>query len=327
MDRLNAMRVFVQVVDRGSQSAAADALALSRPAVSRYLAELEEWVGARLLHRTTRRLSLTPAGAEVLTRCRQMLELEGDMRAAVASPDNTPRGVLRVTARTSFGQTHLASAIVDYTRAYPDVAVDMVMVDRTVNLVDERIDLALRVANELDPNLIARRLAVCRSVLCASPDYLRRQGGPGRLEDLALHNCLTHSCTGKSLWHFVRAGEPVSVAVSGNISSNEVAALVEAAVCGAGVAMLPTYALPGLVGAERLRVLLPEFPPREMALYGVYASRKHMPLTLRTLLDFLAQRFSDPPSWDVELDRILAEQAAGGREVRRAAKTVTSSPS
>lgn len=313
MDRLSAMRVFVEVVDRGSQSAAAEALELSRPAVSRYLAELEEWVGARLLHRTTRRLSLTPPGAEVLARCRQMLELEGDMRAAVSSPDSAPRGVLRVTASTSFGQAHLAPAIVDYTRRYPDVAVDMVMADRTVNLVDERIDLALRVTNDLDPNLIARRLAACRSVLCASPDYLRQQGTPGRLEELGLHNCLTHSYTGKSLWHFVRAGAPVSVAVGGNISSNEATTLVEAAVCGAGIAMLPTYAVGELVRAERLRVLLPETPPRDMTLYGVYTSRKHMPPTLRTLLDFLAQRFSDPPAWDTELQDTLAAQAAPGR--------------
>ncbi|WP_296556051.1 LysR family transcriptional regulator [Pigmentiphaga sp.] len=313
MDRLSAMRVFVEVVDRGSQSAAAEALELSRPAVSRYLAELEEWVGARLLHRTTRRLSLTPAGAEVLARCRQMLELEGDMRGAVSSPDSAPRGVLRVTASTSFGQSHLAPAIVDYTRMYPDVAVDMVMADRTVNLVDERIDLALRVTNDLDPNLIARRLAVCRSALCASPDYLSQHGAPGRLEELSLHNCLTHSYTGKSLWHFVRAGEPVSVAVGGNISSNEATTLVEAAVCGAGVAMLPTYAVGELVRAERLRVLLPESPPRDMTLYGVYTSRKHMPPTLRTLLDFLAQRFSDPPAWDTELQAILAARGRASR--------------
>jgi len=313
MDRLSAMRVFVEVVDRGSQSAAAEALELSRPAVSRYLAELEEWVGARLLHRTTRRLSLTPGGAEVLARCRQMLELEGDMRGAVSSPDSAPRGVLRVTASTSFGQSHLAPAIVDYTRMYPDVAVDMVMADRTVNLVDERIDLALRVTNDLDPNLIARRLAVCRSALCASPDYLSQHGAPGRLEELSLHNCLTHSYTGKSLWHFVRAGEPVSVAVGGNISSNEATTLVEAAVCGAGVAMLPTYAVGELVRAERLRVLLPESPPRDMTLYGVYTSRKHMPPTLRTLLDFLAQRFSDPPAWDTELQAILAARGRASR--------------
>ncbi|MPS26286.1 MAG: LysR family transcriptional regulator [Alcaligenaceae bacterium] len=313
MDRLSAMRVFVEVVDRGSQSAAAEALELSRPAVSRYLAELEEWVGARLLHRTTRRLSLTPAGAEVLARCRQMLELEGDMRGAVSSPDSAPRGVLRVTASTSFGQSHLAPAIVDYTRMYPDVAVDMVMADRTVNLVDERIDLALRVTNDLDPNLIARRLAVCRSALCASPDYLSQHGAPGRLEELSLHNCLTHSYTGKSLWHFVRAGEPVSVAVGGNISSNEATTLVEAAVCGAGVAMLPTYAVGELVRAERLRVLLPESPPRDMTLYGVYTSRKHMPPTLRTLLDFLAQRFSDPPAWDTELQAILPARGRASR--------------
>jgi len=167
------MRVFVTVVDLGSQSAAADHLDLSRPVVSRYLAEFEEWVGARLMHRTTRKLSLTAAGYETLPRCRQLLELADDIQAAVDVPSDAPRGLLRISVSTSFGQAQLAAAVTDYVRLYPQVSIDLQMLDRTVNLVDERIDLAIRTSNVLDPSLIARKLTVCRSLLCASPVYLR----------------------------------------------------------------------------------------------------------------------------------------------------------
>ena len=165
MDRITAMQVFVSVVDSGSQSAAADQLDLSRPVVSRYLAELEEWAGARLLHRTTRKLSLTAAGAEMLPRCRQMLELATDMKNVVAIPEHAPQGLLRITVSTSFGQAQLAAAVADYVKLYPGVTVDMLLLDRVVNLVEERIDLAIRISKELDPNLIARRLTVCLSLI------------------------------------------------------------------------------------------------------------------------------------------------------------------
>jgi len=156
MDRLTAMRVFTTVVDLGSQSAAADHLDLSRPVVSRYLAELEEWVGARLMHRTTRKLSLTAAGFETLPRCRQLLELADDLQATVSVPGDAPRGLLRISVSTSFGQAQLACAVTDYVRLNPQVSIDLQMLDRTVDLVDERIDLAIRTSNDLDPNLIAR---------------------------------------------------------------------------------------------------------------------------------------------------------------------------
>ncbi|MNZ52047.1 HTH-type transcriptional regulator DmlR [compost metagenome] len=301
MDRLTAMRVFVSVVDLGSQSAAADHLDLSRPVVSRYLAELEDWVGARLMQRTTRRLSLTAAGQETLPRCRQMLELAGDIQAAVSAPDEAPRGELRISVSTSFGQAQLMDAMADYVKRYPGVKIDLQMLDRTVNLVDERIDLAIRTSNDLDPNLIARRLTVCRSVICASPAYLREHPTPLQVQDLARHNCLTHSYFGRSLWHFEVEGESVSVPVQGNISANEAMTLQRAALAGAGIAMLPTYqAAPALHSGELLR-LLPQAKPRELDLNAVYTSRKHMPATLRSMLDFLAERFTAEPEWDRDL--------------------------
>lgn len=295
------MRVFVTVVDLGSQSAAAEHLDLSRPVVSRYLAELEDWVGARLMHRTTRKLSLTAAGSEILPRCRQMLELSGDMQAAVSTPDDAPRGMLRISASTSFGQAQLASAMAEYVKRYPGVSVDLQMLDRTVNLVDERIDLAIRMSNDLDPNLIARRLTVCRSVICASPQYLREHPTPLRVEDLSRHNCLTHSYVGKSLWHFEQDGEQVSVPVQGNISANEASTLLQATIAGAGVAMLPSYQAGAHIKNGELTRLLPHAEPRRMNMYAVYASRKHMPSALRSLLDFLVLKFPEMPEWDVGL--------------------------
>ena len=292
------MRVFVTVVDLGSQSAAADHLDLSRPVVSRYLAELEAWVGARLLHRTTRKLSLTAAGNETLPRCRQMLELSEDMQAAVGSAGDTPRGLLRISVSTSFEQSQLAAAVTDYVRLNPGVTIDLQMLDRTVNLVDERIDLAIRTSRELDPSLIARQLTVCRSVLCASPAYLREHPAPRRVDDLSQHNCLTHSYFGKSLWHFTCDGEELSVPVQGNISANEASTLLSATLSGAGVSLLPSYQAGVHVQRGDLVRLLPDAEPRVMNIYAVYASRKHMPAALRSMLDFLAQRFTPEPAWD-----------------------------
>jgi len=208
---------------------------------------------------------------------------------------------LRISASTSFGQAQLASAMAEYVQRYPGVSVDLQMLDRTVNLVDERIDLAIRMSNDLDPNLIARRLTVCRSVICASPRYLREHSTPLRVEDLSRHNCLTHSYVGKSLWHFEQGGEQVSVPVQGNISANEASTLLQATIAGAGVAMLPSYqAGPHIQNGELVR-LLAHAEPRRMNMYAVYASRKHMPSALRSLLDFLVLRFPETPEWDVGL--------------------------
>lgn len=295
------MRVFVTVVDLGSQSAAADHLDLSRPVVSRYLAELEDWVGARLMHRTTRKLSLTAAGTEILPRCRQMLDLSTDIQAAVSEPDDAPRGLLRISVSTSFGQAQLADAVAEYVKRYPGVSIDLQMLDRTVNLVDERIDLAIRTSNDLDPNLIARRLTVCRSVICASPEYLRQHPTPKKVEELSLHNCLTHSYFGKSLWHFEQDGEQVSVPVQGNISANEASTLLRATMAGAGISMLPSYQAGVHIHSGQLVRLLASAEPRQMNIYAVYASRKHMPATLRSMLDFLVLRFPQEPEWDVGL--------------------------
>lgn len=298
MDKLSAMQAFVTVVDCGSQTAAADKLGLSRPVISRFLAELEDWTGARLMHRTTRRLNLTAAGAEMLPLCRRMLDLADDMRAIASHPEDEPEGLLRITVSTSFGQAQLTEAITEFIARYPKVRIDMQLLDRTVNLVDERVDLAIRITNELDPNLIARRLTTCRSVVCASPRYLANHTVPHVIEDLSLHNCLTHSYHGSSLWHFTRDGEPGSVAVSGNVSTNDSITTLQAALCGSGIALLPTYLAAPLVRKGSLVALLPDYQPKPLSIHAVYASRKHVSAVLRAMLDFLVVRFPEDAEWD-----------------------------
>jgi DNA-binding transcriptional LysR family regulator len=298
MDRLVAMQVFIEVADRGSLSAAANQLDMSRAMVSRYLAKLEEWVGARLFHRTTRKLSLTSAGSDTLPRCRQLLDMAGDIQSSAATPENTPRGTLRLTCAMSLGQAYLAPLLTRFLKRYPGTAVSMLLVDHAVNLIEERVDLAIRITNALDPNLIARKLAVCRSVVCASPAYLQEHGTPKTAEDLALHNCLTYSYFGKSLWEFEKDGAPVAVPVGGNMSANESSVLLEAAASGAGITLQPVYAAAGLLRSGKLRALLGEYQPREMNIYGVYASRRQMPAILRAMLDFLVEEFNADTDWE-----------------------------
>lgn len=297
MDRLKAMQVFSEVARLGSFAAAARQLDITRVMATRYVNELEAWLGSRLLQRSTRRVALTEAGESCLLRCRQMLELSDELQAA-GQGDQSPKGQLRITTSMSFGMAHLAAAVADYLELFPEVAIEMLVVDRSVNLIDERIDLAIRIAGELDPNLVARRIAPCHSVVCAAPAYLARRGVPARPADLAGHNCLTYANFGKSEWRFRRDGEEVAVAITGNLSANEATVLTQATLAGAGIALQPTYLAGPLIREGRLVALLPEWSPPELSIWGVYLSRRHVPAALRTLLDFLVQRFSGTPAWD-----------------------------
>ncbi|MYM85684.1 LysR family transcriptional regulator [Rugamonas sp. FT82W] len=298
MDRITAAQVFVSIAERGSMIAAAEALDMSRAMVTRYLAEMEEWAGARLLHRSTRRLSLTDAGDVTLARCRRMLELAEAMEVASGADADTPQGLLRITSSQSLGQAALAIAVTAFLKRYPRTAVDLQMNNRAVNLVEQRIDLALRITNALEPNLIARQLGQCDSVVCAAPSYLAERGTPLRAEDLARHNCLTYTYFGKSLWQFTdRDGEAVSVPVSGNLSANEDLILLKAAEEGAGIALQPLYSAAPLIADGRLVALLPDYVPQQMGIYGIYTSRQHMSPALRAMLDFLLDWFAGDPAW------------------------------
>ena len=298
MDRITAAEVFVAIVERGSLSAAADGLDMSRAMVTRYLAQMEDWSGARLLHRTTRRIGLTPAGEATLARCRQMLEIATQMALADGPEADTPRGLLRIACAQSLAQQMLSAAVTAYLRRYPQTAVDLVVDNRTINLVEERIDLAVRITNDLDPNLIARPLGTCDSVVVAAPSYLAAHGTPRRVEDLAIHNCLTYSYFGKSLWKFTDAktGAPSDVPVGGNLSANESMVLLAAAREGAGIALQPVFAAAPLIASGQLVRLLPEHVPQVLGIHGVYSSRRQMPAALRAMLDFLVDWFKVLPN-------------------------------
>lgn len=307
MDRLIAAEVFISIVERGSMIAAAQALGMSRAMVTRYLAQMEEWAGARLLHRTTRKLSLTAAGDETLSRCRQLLEITAHMAVSTSSSDE-PQGLLRISCAQSLAQSVLAGAVSQYLRRYPQTAVDLQTSNHAVNLIEERIDLAVRITNALEPNLIARQLASCASVVCAAPSYLVAQGTPARVEDLAVHNCLTYSYFGKSLWQFSRAGENYSVPVSGNLSANDSLVLLSATLQGAGIALQPRYSAAPLIASGQLVELLPSYQPQEMGIYGIYTSRKQLPRTLRSMLDFLLDWFANDPQWLATLHTVPASK-------------------
>lgn len=299
MDRLMATRVFVEVVERGSQTAAAEALEMSRAMVSRYLGELEAWVGARLLHRTTRKLSLTGAGEQLLGQCREMLAMAEAMQSVSRTDQAAPRGTLRIACSQSLAQAWLVHALDEFIRRYPQVSVDLLVGSQAVNLVEARIDLALRITNQLDPNLIARPLAVCRSVVCATPAYLAKHGTPLRPEDLAQHNCLSYAYFGRSIWEFTRAGEPHAVAVSGNLSANESMVLLEAVLADTGISLQPRYSVSAQLRSGTLVQLLPDYEPQQLGIHALYGTRRQMPPALRALLDFLIERLADRPDWDL----------------------------
>lgn len=228
MDKLEAMNVFVTIVERGSLSAAAEHLELSRTKVTRYLGELESWMDTRLLHRTTRSLSLTSAGKETLEVARELLALEASLAGIRNQSREHLKGQLRITASYSIVDSFLMDVIGRFIDKWPEVSIDIVSTDQTVNLVESRIDLAIRITNELTPNIVAKQLGEYRSVICASPQYLKEKGTPSNAQDLAHHNCLSFSYFGKTAWTFNGPNGLESVPIKGNISANTSEVLLSA---------------------------------------------------------------------------------------------------
>ncbi len=295
MDRLTAMQVFAEVAHSGSFSATADKLDMSRAMVTRYVAELEQWLGARLLQRTTRSVTLTDAGESCLRRSLQMLALMENVEEETHSHDGTLRGQLRITCSTSFAYAQIAAAVVDFLKLHPQLKIDLNASEGALNLVDARIDLAIRISAEPDPMLIGRALAPCASVLVASPAYLAAQGLPQAPADLATHRCLSYANFGKSVWKLHRGSEHAQVSVASHFSANEATALLRAALAGGGIALQPTYlANPHLLDGS-LQAVLPEWTVPDMTIYALYASRKHLSPAVRALLDYLVERFAKIP--------------------------------
>jgi DNA-binding transcriptional LysR family regulator len=227
------------------------------------------------------------------------------------------RGLLRVACAQSLAQAVLMPALGRFLQAHPQAAIDLRIDSRAVNLVADGVDLAIRITNDLDPNIVARRLGDCESVVCAAPSYLAAHGTPRHVQDLALHNCLAYSYFGRSLWEFTDAdGQPASVPVGGNLSANESQVLLAAVLEGVGIGLQPRYAVAPALASGALQVVLAEWRPASLGIHGLYATRRQMTAALRTLLDALADHFADP-AWDRADTASTEEPRAASRAARR----------
>lgn len=240
MDRIESMGVFAKVVAKQSFSGAARELRLSQAAVSKHVRALEDWLGARLLDRTTRRLNVTEIGALVYERCERILDEIDEVQQSTSAMQTAPRGVLHLAAPVSFGTTQLGPALADYLSRYPEVVVDVTLDDRFIDLLEEGFDLALRVGALKDSSMIARRLAPVRFALCASPGYVKQYGAPRQPDELSNHRCLFYSLRAiPGEWRFVGPEGDVSLRIGGRFRSNSGNMLYAAMLAGAGIGLAP----------------------------------------------------------------------------------------
>ncbi len=292
MDHLTSMQVFVRVVDRGGFSAAASAEGMSATMVGKHVRYLEERLGVRLLNRTTRRQSLTEVGRIYYERCKHALAEVADTDACVSEMQLAPRGVLRVSASVSFGVQALMPLVSEYLMRYPQVRVELVLKDRILDLVEDGIDVAIRIGKLPDSTLIVRPLAPYQLVVCASPAYLERAGTPRTPADLKQHNCLTFMYGPiEHVWSFVEAGKTIQVPVSGNLGVNSGQALRNAALAGVGIILQPLLVAADDIACGRLVPLLQGYAAPAWPLQVVTPFSRHMTPKLRSFIDCVVGRF------------------------------------
>lgn len=299
MDPLDGIAAFARVVDSGSFSAAARRLKISKSAVSAHLQRLKERLGIRLLNRTTRRLSVTEAGAAYYRHCARILAEAEAAEEAASALQREPRGTLRISAPDSFGWMHVAPAVPLFLKRYPDLAVDITLSSKHVNLVDEGLDLAIRIGVLEDSPLVVRKLAPSRLVLCAAPAYLKAHGTPGAPADLAKHNCLcTATLPWGDEWRLADNRGEVRIAVAGSFRSNSAEMLRAAALDGIGIAVLPTWAVAERVRSGALRRILEAWELPVSTIYAVYPGNRLMSMKVRAFVDHLRRCFGRTPYWD-----------------------------
>jgi DNA-binding transcriptional LysR family regulator len=289
------MAVFAKVVESASFAAAARHFDMSPAMVSKHVRTLEERLGVRLLNRTTRRVSATEVGQNYYERCLRILSELEDAERAAGDLQAAPRGLLRVTTSVSFGAHQLAPAVADYLVDYPDVSIDLSLHDNYVDLVEERIDLAIRLGQLADSSLIAKKLYAVEMVLCASPGYLAANGTPQKPRDLAKHNCLIYTYAAPRMWTFTDPnGKAEVIRVSGRLLANGGDALLALALKDTGILLGPDYLVADDLNAGRLVRLLPEYKTQETPVYAVYPHSHYLSAKTRTFIDFLAARFAHP---------------------------------
>ena len=302
MDRFGDLTTFVQIVDTGSFTAAAERLSIAKSAVSRRIAELEARLGAQLFRRTTRRLNLTDSGRSFYQRAVRILADLEEAELAVSQEHEALRGALRIAAPLTFGVRHLGPAIREFAARHPALAFDIDFNDRQVDLIQEGFDVAVRIARLADSTLVARRLATVRLVVCASAEYLERRGKPRLPADLSSHACLSYTlATDPRVWRY-RApdGTAGSVKVPSHLAANNGDFLCEAALVGQGILLSPTFIVYEELAAGRLVALLPDYEWSNVAAYAVYPRTRHLSVRVRAFVDFLAARFAGEPYWDRE---------------------------
>ena len=290
MDKLHAMAVFVKIVEQGSLTMAAEQMGTSLPSVVRILAALEETLGVRLLNRTTRRIALTQEGRHYLARCRSILSEINEAEAELTSQRQEPSGELRVTAPVLFGRLHVTPLVTRYVRRFKNTHVELLLLDRVVNLVEEGIDVAIRIGHLVDSSLIAIPVGHIRRQVCASPKYLKERGMPKEPKDLLKHDCLR--LTGLSpnaVWEFQHKGKALTIPVTGPFVCNQAAATIDACVDGLGISTFLSYQVAPLVAQKKLRVILEGYEPPPIPLSIVYPHAKLLSARVRVFSEWATE--------------------------------------
>jgi DNA-binding transcriptional LysR family regulator len=292
LDRLHAMRVFLTVVERGSLSAAAVTLGMSLPTVSRMLTALERELGARLIARTTHGLTQTDAGRLYYRHCGEILEQVREAEAAVQSHSSVPTGELRVTAPVTFGRYHVSPCVADFLERFPRLSFYLLLSDHCESLSEQRLDVAIRIAEVREQGVAARRLGYVQRVVVGSRDYFKVHPPPKHPADLARHNCLhfTHYLRADE-WSFYEGGRRIAVRVRGRMRTNNQEALVDAVAAGAGVAVLPAWLVRHGLGSGALQRVLTEYEAPRTPVYAVFPTRGPPPKKVRVFVEFLAERY------------------------------------
>ena len=286
MDRITAAKVFVDVAYTKNFSATAERLGISRTMVTRYVETMETWLNTRLFHRTTRKVSLTTSGETCLRQVEEWLEKADELTALI---DNSGElsGMIRIATSTSFGLSQLVPAIKPFMTLHPRVNIDIDLQDGKTDLVTQRIDLAIRISSDPDPALIGKPIAVCESVLVASPEYLAKHEAINVPSDLSHHECLSYKHFEQHVWHLSCDDEYVSVDVSCRLTANETTTLCRAALEGMGIALQPWYLVSDYIAAGKLQPVLVNWKPNDLQIYALYSSRKHLLPETRALIDHL----------------------------------------
>ncbi|MYM67269.1 LysR family transcriptional regulator [Pseudoduganella sp. FT55W] len=299
MDRLRALEVFVEVVKRDGFARAAEALDTSPANVTRYISDLEAHLQTRLLNRSSRKMSLTSSGEALYERAKSILADVAEAEAIVSTATLQPHGLLRINAPLSFGVLHLAPLWAKFMRLYPEVQLDVSLIDRVVDIVEEGYDMAVRISRAGSAANVARKLATSRNVLCASPDYIQQHGMPLTPADLLQHACIGYSYAATAdEWQMLDAsGQPHAVKVNYTMRTNNGDTAVAAALGGLGVIWQPTFLVGADLRAGRLQRVLPDYHMPDMDVLAVYPSRRHLSAKVRVMIDFLVQELAGTP-WD-----------------------------